>query len=120
MRFRYQDLRVCEDIMALTDHVYEQTKTFPQEERYELVKQVRRAVNSVFLNLVEGTGRKSKKEFARFITISQGSLLEVHACFTLAKRRKYVTEVEMVEFDRKVHAIWIQLSALHASQLRDS
>jgi four helix bundle protein len=56
--------------------VYALTKTWPKDERYGLVSQVRRSSFSVAVNIVEGSGRKGRREFARFLDIAFASMLE--------------------------------------------
>ena len=69
----------------LTLAVYEATSTFPPEERYGLVSQLRRAAHSIPANLAEGSGRGSDKDFARFLRISTGSANELEYGLTLAR-----------------------------------
>jgi len=79
MEFRYENLDLTQLILYLIKQVYWLTAKFPNEEKWILVAQIRRAVNSILLNLAEGSARKSKKDFARFINIALGSLVETHA-----------------------------------------
>jgi len=60
--------------MDLAVQLYEQTDRFPKEERYGLTDQVRRAAVSVPSNIAEGAARHSRKEFAHFLRIAQGSV----------------------------------------------
>ncbi len=72
--------------------VYLLTDKFPRHEVYGLTSQLRRAVLSVVLNIVEGHSRISKKEFKRFLKISLGSLAEVDYLLRFSLKRKYITE----------------------------
>jgi len=65
--------------------VYHGTRSFPREERYGLVAQVRRAAFSAPTNIAEGSARRGRAEFGRFLDIAVGSLSEV-ACLLRASR----------------------------------
>jgi four helix bundle protein len=73
----YRDLLVWQKAKALAVSVYRTTEHFPKSEVFGLTSQLRRAAISVPSNIAEGQGRGSKKEFAQFLCISRGSLLEV-------------------------------------------
>ena len=81
-------LDVCEEI-------YEMSKNFPKEEKYGLTSQIRRAAVSIPSNIAEGAGRNSNKEFAQFLSISNGSCYEVQTQLILAKKFNYVNENEV-------------------------
>ncbi len=63
---------------------------FPQSETYDLARQMKRAAYSVPLNIVEGSGRNSEKDFVHFLDISLGSILELEYCCLLAKDLRYI------------------------------
>lgn len=96
MRFRYENLEVTKDILSLITAIYSLTASFPPAERYGLTSQLRRAANSILLNTVEGTARKSKKDFQRFITMSLGSNVEVHAACKIALSLGIVTSSNLI------------------------
>ena len=66
------------------------TRQFPEEERYCLINQIRRAVISVCANIAEGS-KKSKKDFSRFLNIAQGSLEETKYHLILSKDLGYLS-----------------------------
>ncbi len=72
--------------MEMSESVYRLTKTFPKEELYGLISQIRRASISVASNIAEGRGRATTGEFKQFLCIAQGSTYEVHTQLLLAKR----------------------------------
>ena len=86
----YRDLVVWQQSMTLCQEVYALIRQFPQEERYALCDQLRRAVVSIPSNIAEGNGRDSKTEYARFLSIARGSLFEVQTQLELAERFKYI------------------------------
>jgi four helix bundle protein len=68
------------------------TKTFPKEETFSLVDQMRRAASSVGMNLMEGAMRLGRKEYRQFVGIARGSAGEVCYQLILAKDLKYMSE----------------------------
>lgn len=75
---------------ALVLEVYKATGEFPQEERFGLASQMRRAAISIASNLVEGSARKSETEYARFIELSYGFFRELQYQISLAARLGYL------------------------------
>lgn len=77
--------------MALAEVCYHVTKTFPKEEVYGMVSQIRRAAVSVPANIAEGYGREYRNEYVRFLRIAQGSLKELETHLMLAVRVELIT-----------------------------
>ncbi len=73
----YRNLIAWKKAFELTLNIYEKTSHFPIEERFGITAQIRKAGVSIPSNIAEGEGRKSRKEFRRFIDIALGSLMEV-------------------------------------------
>ena len=78
-----------------TVSVYERTKSFPREELYGLTSQLRRAASSVPANVVEGSGRESKKDYLHFLYIARGSLSEAQYFVHLSRRLGYLSETDV-------------------------
>jgi len=74
--FKFEKLEVWQKAVQFADMVYDITKTFPVDERFGLTNQLRRSAVSISSNLAEGSSRSSETDFARFIEIAYGSLLE--------------------------------------------
>lgn len=89
---KYEDLIVYQKALVYARTVRLSTKTFPKEELYSLTSQYRRAVDSIVLNIAEGAGNYSNKEFARFLTYSIRSGFECKGCVDIALTNDYVTE----------------------------
>ena len=77
----------------LASKVYEASVKFPKDEVFGLTSQLRRAVLSVPLNIVEGHSRNNKNEFRQFLRISLGSLAEVDYLLHFSLKRKYISNV---------------------------
>ena len=86
----YRDLIAWQRSMDLVEAVYKASATFPPDERFGLTSQVRRAVVSVASNIAEGQGRRSRGEFAQFLSVAFGSLREVETQVLIAVRLSYL------------------------------
>ena len=80
--------------MKLIDEVYDLLGKYPEDERFDLVRQGRRSVTSISLNIAEGSMR-SKKEFSHFIRIALGSLVETVANLKIGVKRDYITQADL-------------------------
>jgi len=87
----YQDLRVWQDAIALTEACYFLTQAFPREEMFGLTSQIRRAATSIPANIAEGYGRENTGSFIQFLRISQGSLKELETHLIISQRTKIAT-----------------------------
>ena len=74
----------------LTLRIYEITKSYPQDEKYGLVPQMRRSSSSIPMNLMEGTGRRTSKEYIHFLSICSGSCEEIKYQILLSKDLDYI------------------------------
>ena len=88
----YKDLSVWKKSMTLVEGIYKLTDSFPDNEKFGLVSQLRRAAVSIPSNIAEEAGRNSNKEFKHFLTISVGTLFEVEKQIQIAFRLKFVNE----------------------------
>lgn len=91
----FTDLFVWQEGHTLVVSIYKVTKSFPREELYSLVDQIRRAASSVTANIAEGFGRRSYKEKVQFYYQAQGSLLEVKNFLLIAKDVGYLSEEQL-------------------------
>jgi four helix bundle protein len=90
----HRDLKVWQKAMDLAVEIYRLAARFPQSETYRLVAQVTRAAASVPANIAEGHARATRKDFANFVAIAKGSLMETETFLMLAVRLSYLTEGE--------------------------
>ena len=81
----YKELKVWQKSHELTLEIYQLTKIYPDEEKFGLISQMRRAAFSVPSNIVEGHSRRSQKEFKQFLTIARGSVDELNYFLLLSK-----------------------------------
>lgn len=92
----FTDLVVWQEAHKLVIMIYTQTKSFPKEETYSLVDQMRRASSSITANIAEGFGRHSYKEKIQFYYMSKGSLQELINFLYIARDVGYL---ESINFD---------------------
>ncbi len=89
----------------LTLQVYRITASFPGDERFGLVSQMRRARASIPTNIAEGCGRSTISELARFIDIATGSASEVEYQLLLAKDLGYLSESQHKTFETEITGV---------------
>jgi four helix bundle protein len=92
--------------------IYKISKAFPKDEVYCLTSQLRRAAISVPANLAEGCGKKTDKDFARYVQISFGSAQEVEYLIFLAFELGYYPFEEFKNLDKKVNEVKAMLLGL--------
>ena len=112
MYYGFEKLEVWKLGMDLVSDVYKIAGKFPDEEKFSLTSQIRRAAISVPLNIAEGSARRSKKEFASFVRIALGSLVEVKTCLEIAKNLGYITTSDDKLPADKIEALYFKLLAL--------
>jgi len=92
MGFNFEKLDVYKKAVIFTGIVYKVSKTFPEDEKYGLTSQIRRAAVSVPANIAEGSGRHHKKDFAQFLRISRGSVYECIPLLEIACNEGYINK----------------------------
>ena len=94
MEFKFEKLIIWQKAMDFGENIYKLTSKFPKDEMYNLSSQIRRAVDSIALNISEGSIGQSNPEYKKFMGYSIRSLAEVVTCLHKAKRREYISENE--------------------------
>ena len=89
----YQNLEVWKESIELVKAIYLLTHNFPEDEKFGLTSQIRRAVISIPSNIAEGSARYSNKDTARFVDIAIGSLAEVETQLIIAKELGYTVNI---------------------------
>lgn len=95
MAHKYRELQVWQRAMQLVTDIYALTRGFPREEIYGLTSQLRRAAVSVALNIAEGAGCSSPREFKRFVDIALRSLYETMTALEIAERLSYAAAADI-------------------------
>ncbi len=116
--FRFEKLDVWQKAVDFADRVYDVTRSFPSDERFGLTSQLRRAAVSVSSNVAEGSSRSSNADFARFVEIAYGSLMEVVSQIHIAKRQKLMVDEQFQDLYSRADEVARMLSGLRSSLLR--
>ncbi len=86
----FKDLIVWQKSMELITEIYKITTTFPEDEKYCLITQIRRSAISIPSNIAEGYGRHSTNDYIRFLQLSIGSLYELQTQIEISYNLKYL------------------------------
>ena len=101
---KVEDLDVFKLSHSLTLEVFKITKTFPEEEKFGLISQMRRAAYSIPMNLMEGAHRLGSKEYRQFVGIAKGSAGEIKYQLLLVRDLGYISDDKystfLPEYDR--------------------
>ena len=90
----YRELIVWQKAIVIVEEIYRATGDFPKSEIYGLTSQIRRAAVSIPSNIAEGQGRYSTRDFLHFLSMAQGSLMELETQITIAERLGYVDKTK--------------------------
>jgi four helix bundle protein len=87
-----KELKIWNKAMELAVDVYKATSEYPSDERFGLTSQSRRAAVSIPSNIAEGAGRNSKKEFANFLGIANGSSYELQTQLVISNKLNLIND----------------------------
>jgi four helix bundle protein len=111
----FKDLVVWQEAMNLVEMIYLHTRTFPKEEVYGLTSQIRRAAVSIPINVAEGNGRKSRKEYLQFLSIANGSVAELETQILIAERLNFLSKEKIEQLLTQLQSVGRLLSGLRKS-----
>jgi four helix bundle protein len=112
MAFKFEKLRVWNLALELSADISKMAESFPTNEKYVLVPQIRRAADLVALNIAEGSTGQSNKEFSRFLGIALRSAIEVVSCLHIGRKREVVSESEFKFFYGRLEELIKMIQAL--------
>jgi four helix bundle protein len=112
MPFKFEKLIVWQKALDLTAYVHETTLLFPKDELYILTAQIKRAADSVALNIAEGSTGQSNSEFNRFLGYSLRSYIEVVGCIFIAQKRNIIQEENFNKIYAMCEEILVMINAL--------
>ena len=115
MAFKFEQLLVWQKAIDLTGIVHELALKFPRDELFILTSQIKRASDSIALNIAEGSTGQTNPEFKKFLSYSIRSAIEVVSCLHIAKRRNLITEQDFQIIYKKIEEILKMLQALKKS-----
>lgn len=115
MKYSFENLEVWQKSRELVKDIYQITSVFPQEEKFGITNQLRRAAISVSSNIAEGSTRWSKRDQARFYEIAFGSLIEILNQLILSTDLNFLNENKLISFREKIDNLGRMLNALYQS-----
>lgn len=89
----------------LTLHIYRITQNFPNSEKFHIINQMQRAAYSIPSNISEGCGRKSDKDFNRFLQIALGSAHELEYFILLSKDLNFIDNETFILLNEKINML---------------
>lgn len=98
----HKKLKVWQLAMEIVTAIYKLTASFPVEEKFSLVSQMRRCAISIASNIAEGAARNTRKEFINFLHIAQGSLAELDTQLEIALQLKLISHETWIALDSKL------------------
>lgn len=110
----HRDLVVWQKAMDLAVNVYKLCSSFPPDERFRLTSQITRAASSVPANIAEGHARATRKDYANFLAIAKGSLMEAETFLTLAVRLQYLSNAQAARAQQLITEISKMITAIRS------
>ena len=111
----FEDLDVWKVAIEFVKDAYRLTRAFPDEERFGLVSQIKRAAVSIPSNIAEGSGRKTGKDFDHFLSIAFGSVNELITLLIVAEEQGFLNEDDFKHLREQLKRISQMLSRLSNS-----
>ena len=108
----HKNLEVWKLSVDFVKDIYTLTTNFPDEEKFGIISQLRRAVVSIPTNIAEGAARSTKKELRNFLYIASGSLSEIDTLLTISKELGFIKESQLDALNEKLVKIDIMLDGL--------
>lgn len=120
MKFKYEDLDIWRLALELISVVYAILRKFPADEKYDLISQGKRAVTSIALNIAEGSGRHTDKDFSVFINRAITSLQEVDAALKIGIQLDYIDHADYERVSPLIEKEYFKLVAFDKTLRTDS
>ena len=115
MAFKFEKLVVWKKAVDLANEIDLLVRRFPRTELFSLSSQIKRAADSVVLNIAEGSTGQSDREFRHFLLIALRSAVEVVACLHLARKRNYIEELAFAQLYEGYESVCKMISGLKNS-----
>ena len=112
LNLNHYNLDVYKTAKELRKNCYKIIKILPEQEKYNLIDQMRRKSTSIVLNISEGSSRKSKTERNRYYEIARGSIIEIDSCCEIIVEENYLKIEELTELGKNIKTTFILLSKL--------
>ncbi len=112
MAFKFENLQVWQKALDLSDEINILSKDFPKDELFILTSQIKRAADSVVLNIAEGCTGQSNAVFKNFLSYALRSPIEVVSCLFMAKRRKIIDDSDFQKLYEEYQSLTKMITAL--------
>jgi four helix bundle protein len=112
MAFKFESLQVWQRALDLIDEVDQLTKKFPKDELYVLSSQIKRAADSVVLNIAEGCTGQTNPVFKTFLGYALRSGIEVVSCLFIGRKRKIINDSDFNKLYDEYQALTKMITAL--------
>jgi|SRR5437667_272527 len=108
----YKELHVWQKAVGLVTETYKATRAFPDEEKFGLTAQARRAAASIPANIAEGWGRGTTKEYVQFLIVARGSLLELETHLIVSRNLGFLEPADLDSLNKNIHEVGRLLNSL--------
>lgn len=108
----YQELLVWKKAVAFSVKIYEETKNFPEEEKFGLISQMRRAAISIPSNIAEGSKRGTLRDYSSFLRIAHGSGAELETQLIISKELHYIQPDTFTDLQSNLNEIMKMLGGI--------
>lgn len=111
-RHNFRELKVWQKARENNPRVYSLSKRLPDDEKYGMISQVKRALVSIMANIAEGAGRRTDKDFVNFLGMAHGSATEVENIWIASRDLAFLSEEEYESQINYLHEIQKMLNGL--------
>lgn len=118
--YSFEKLEVWKESKKLTKLIYQITSRYPENEKFGLTSQLRRASISVCSNLAEGSARITPKDKAHFSTMAYSSLIEVLNQIIISYELDFIDESDYLNFRNLIESLSNKINSLRKFQLNES
>lgn len=115
MAVKFESLVAWQKALELSFEIHELTRTFPHEELFVLTSQMKRAADSVSLNIAEGSTSQSNPEFKKFLGYAIRSGVEVVGCLYLGRKRKMMRQNDFEKLYKQTEEVLRMIQGLKKS-----
>jgi len=117
MAHRFRDLEIWKLSRTFCSNIYDATSSFPDNEKFGLTNQLRRASVSTPSNIAEGSYSKSNKDFSRFLDLAIGSMYEIETQLLIANDLNFISDKQLDELNQQLITI-IKMTSKFKSTLK--
>ncbi len=112
--FNFEKLETWQRAIDFANEVYRITRAFPNDERFGLTNQMRRAAVSISSNIAEGTSRSSRADYARFVEIAAGSVFEIVSQSCISRDQDFLKSEDFEKLYANAEELSRMLSGLRS------